>query len=257
MSRPDAYMPLYWGDYWKDTGHLSAAEHGAYLNLIGQHWTTGKALPADDARLRRMARMDEAEWARSRDTLAAFFDTSDGTTWRHGRVEAELARATEAYAARLTIARKGATARWGENAGGNASSNADSNARSNAHSNAKGNANSELNPEPESSLRSDSGAGRSRLAMDFTAAVFDAGKALLVASGLTETRAGPVIGRWRKTYGDPAILDAIKRAEAESASDPVSFIEAILRAKHGAGNRKTGSSFDAAIAGAAAALGKR
>jgi uncharacterized protein YdaU (DUF1376 family) len=88
-ARPDTWMPLYWGDYLRDTGHLSAAEHGAYFMLIGHYWTTGKALPDDPEKLSRIARMTMKEWKHSRATLAEFFDVANGL-WRHGRIEKEM-----------------------------------------------------------------------------------------------------------------------------------------------------------------------
>lgn len=85
-------MPLYWGDYLRDTMHLSAAEHGAYFMLIGHYWTTGKPLPADDATLIRVSRMTPAEWKHSKPTIKALFIVqADG--WHHKRVDAELERA--------------------------------------------------------------------------------------------------------------------------------------------------------------------
>lgn len=94
--RPDKWMPIYWGDYLGATGHLSAAEHGAYLLLIGAAWMGAGALPGDDAQLARIARMTAKEWARSRATIAAFFTvTPDG--WRHRRVDEELGKAQAEY----------------------------------------------------------------------------------------------------------------------------------------------------------------
>lgn len=91
-ARPDTWMPLYWGDYFKDTGHLSTAEHGAYLLLIGHYWVSGKPLPDDDAKLAQITRQGQASWRKMRATLAEFFAIEDGR-WRHGRVEEEIAKA--------------------------------------------------------------------------------------------------------------------------------------------------------------------
>ena len=116
MSRADKYMPLYWGDYHRDTGHLDAAEHGAYLLLIGHAWTTKKPLPLADDMLRRIARMERSQWDSSRDVVLAFFvRTNDG--YVHPRVEKEIERADERYERRLKAGQKGNETRWsGRNA---------------------------------------------------------------------------------------------------------------------------------------------
>lgn len=79
---------MYIGDYLKDTTHLSAAEHGAYLLLIMTYWQKGE-LPTDDAKLQRISRMTELEWKSSRDTVAEFFQPG----WKHPRIEAEMIEA--------------------------------------------------------------------------------------------------------------------------------------------------------------------
>lgn len=141
-------MPMFWGDYLRDTGHLSAGEHGAYLLLIGHYWTTGAPLPDDDASLRRISRMEAREWSRSRATIRAFFDVREGM-WRHKRVDTELARAKGIYDKRVAAANR----RWGnegrardtEFAGPHADANAD------AHAYA-GHEQPEPEPEPYSAL---------------------------------------------------------------------------------------------------------
>lgn len=95
-------MPLYVADYLADTGHLGAAEHGAYLLLIMHYWANG-GLPDDDRKLARIARMDASEWADARETIGEFF--SDG--WRHERIEKHLAEANAAYERRAEAGRKG------------------------------------------------------------------------------------------------------------------------------------------------------
>jgi uncharacterized protein YdaU (DUF1376 family) len=85
-----AWMPLYWGDYYADTGHLRTVEHGAYLLLIGHYWCNG-SLPDDDRKLARITKMRIEDWKRIRPTVGAFF----GNGWRHARIEAELGRLAE------------------------------------------------------------------------------------------------------------------------------------------------------------------
>jgi uncharacterized protein YdaU (DUF1376 family) len=106
MSR--AWMPLYVADYLADTGHLSAAEHGAYLLLIMHYWQNG-GLPNEDRRLARIARMSPDEWSESREVLFDLFD--DG--WSHHRIEAELKAAQEISEKAKDKAEK----RWGKSRG--------------------------------------------------------------------------------------------------------------------------------------------
>lgn len=88
MNRP--WMPLYVADYLADTGHLSAAEHGAYMLLIMHYWQNG-SLPQEERRIARICRLNDAEWENSREVLSDLFDGG----WRHKRIEAELERASD------------------------------------------------------------------------------------------------------------------------------------------------------------------
>lgn len=108
MTAP--YMPLFVADYLADTAHLTAAEHGAYLMLVMNYWQRGKPLPADDRKLARIARMSDAEWMDSRDTLAEFFIEAEGV-WSHKRIEAEIAVAEEKTVKAKKAARASAEAR--------------------------------------------------------------------------------------------------------------------------------------------------
>ena len=105
MSR--AWMPFYVADYLADTGHLTTAEHGAYLLLIMHYWSNG-GLPDDDKKLARIVRMSPSEWAEARETLSEFFQ--DG--WSHKRIDAEFARAAE----KSQKAAASASKRWDANA---------------------------------------------------------------------------------------------------------------------------------------------
>lgn len=95
-------MPLYVADYLADTGHLSAAEHGAYLLLIMHYWTNGE-LPRDPRQLARIVRMNPRQWDAIAGTVLSFFDE----TLRHKRIDMELALARQAYERRAAAGRRG------------------------------------------------------------------------------------------------------------------------------------------------------
>lgn len=80
------WMKLYIGDYRGDTGHLTAAQHGAYLLLIMHYWRQS-GLPDDDNQLARITAMTPDEWEENRSTIKEFFDDD----WRHGRIDREIA----------------------------------------------------------------------------------------------------------------------------------------------------------------------
>ena len=101
------FMPFYWGDYWRDTAHLSDAEHVSYLRLISHYWQHG-SLPTDDARLARIAGRDTVEWLQMRPVISAFFQID----WRHKRIDRDLARQTEIRESNTERAKRAAQARW-------------------------------------------------------------------------------------------------------------------------------------------------
>lgn len=88
MKRP--WMPWYVADFVADTLHLSAAQTGAYMLLIGHYWQHGE-LPIDDQAMCRITRMSTTEWQKSKPVIAAFFSAE----WRHNRIDSELAKVAE------------------------------------------------------------------------------------------------------------------------------------------------------------------
>lgn len=101
-------MSWHIGDYHKDTGHLRAAEHGAYFLLCMHYWATG-GLPDDDRQLAAIARMTAKEWKQTRPILEPFFK-GDGP-WRHKRIDKELSEAQAKYERRALAGSKGGKAK--------------------------------------------------------------------------------------------------------------------------------------------------
>ena len=108
-DKPDAWMPLYIGDWEGDTGHLDCEQDGAYGRLIRWYWRNGP-LPDDDVMIARIIRMDLKRWRKVRAVLAPYFIIADGL-WRHGRVEKELVRWKEKRARAIERAAAGGRAK--------------------------------------------------------------------------------------------------------------------------------------------------
>jgi len=102
VSHPP-YMPLWIGDYLRDTQHLTTEQHGAYLLLIMYCWQHG-ALPPDDASRAQIARLFQiSRWKKIKPAVEAFFEP-DGT---HRRVTKERARVDHLNTVRSMAGYKG------------------------------------------------------------------------------------------------------------------------------------------------------
>lgn len=106
-----SWMPWYVDHYLADTTHLEQAEHGAYMLLIAAYWKNQGPLVDDDETLRRTAKATREHWPEQRRILEAFFETGDGT-WRHGRIEHELAEAKRVSLVNTENGKAGNDARW-------------------------------------------------------------------------------------------------------------------------------------------------
>jgi uncharacterized protein YdaU (DUF1376 family) len=95
-------MPLYVGDYLGDTGHLTTAQHGAYLLLMMHYWRKGE-LPDCDRQLSKITKLPLKTWCDYRPILQDFF--YDG--WRHKRIDAELERMVRLSEKRAIAGQKG------------------------------------------------------------------------------------------------------------------------------------------------------
>ncbi len=100
MKRP--WMPLYVGDYLGDTGHLTTAQHGAYLLLMMHYWRKGE-LPDDDRQLAKITKLPLKTWCCYRAVLQDFFHSG----WKHKRIDAELERMTRVSEKRAIAGQKG------------------------------------------------------------------------------------------------------------------------------------------------------
>lgn len=114
MSEP--YLPLYVGDYLKDTGFLTVEQHGAYCLLLMRMWSAGGMLPNDEAKLARLLGLSVKKWRPIWMALAGYFIVADnGIT--HKRITEELAKAEVLRAKRAAAGAKGGSKKANGNNG--------------------------------------------------------------------------------------------------------------------------------------------
>lgn len=87
MKEGDVWMPLYIGDYLRDTGRLTTVQHGAYLLLLMDYWINGPP-PDDNKQLAAITKCSPKVWFMMRQKLQHLFNISEGV-WRHKRVDEE------------------------------------------------------------------------------------------------------------------------------------------------------------------------
>lgn len=215
-ARPDTWMPLYWGDYHRDTGHLGAAEHGGYLLLIGHYWATGKPLPDNDILLARIARMTTDEWAAARRIIEPFFQVSDGL-WRHKRINEELAKWQRLLDAKSAAGKASAATRAQRNANRRSTNMATEGA-------------TKSNPSPSPSPIPIPSESAPKTAHELqTALVWETCPERLDKLGLSEKAARSNLGRWLKTAPPDRVLKAVDAAARCGTRDPIPYVTEALK----------------------------
>ncbi len=230
-----AWMPLYVGDYLGDTQRLTTEQHGAYLLLILDYWRNGPA-PDDDAVLQQITKLDARAWKKHRPAMQRLFQVTGGE-WRHKRIDAELAQAEANAERRSSKAKAAAEARWAQS--GDAPSNGRRAGKGGTSGHATSNAPSmpeamlgacpPQSPSPKKSSVPDGTGADAPSLPDPEKVMFDAGRKLLGADGMTSEAAGRLLGKWKRDHGAEAVITALGKAQREGAIDPKSFIEGCLR----------------------------
>lgn len=95
-------MPMFWGDYHRDTQHLTLAQHGAYLLLIAHSWQHGE-LPGSDKQCANVTRQTVRQWKAMKPIIMDFF-RKDGS---HERIEKEIDAAERKIMQRRLAGQKG------------------------------------------------------------------------------------------------------------------------------------------------------
>lgn len=89
------YAKIHFGDYTKDTTHLTLLEHGVYFQMMRLYYTNEKPLPADAERVARFVGARTDEERKAVDNILAEFFTLEDDGWHQKRIDEEIAKFTE------------------------------------------------------------------------------------------------------------------------------------------------------------------
>ena len=103
MGKVDIWMPVYIGDYLRDTEELTGPEHGAYLLLLMHYWQKDGIIGSDIGRLARVCRSDE-ETARF---ILGYYFTLEGGNYKNKRADEEMGKAKSRRSSAENNGRKG------------------------------------------------------------------------------------------------------------------------------------------------------
>lgn len=216
------YLPLWTGDYLRDTRHLTAQEHGAYLLLLMEAWQRPSCrLPDDDTMLARLAGVSADEWHSIKKTVMGFWRLDKRSKeWVQKRLKKERSFVAIQSKKQSDRARSG----WNKRKKVDAAAMPER---------CRGNAPT-LTPIDKDSGANAPGADAPK-ERPLVEIVFGPGLRLLTSNGVGEKQARSLLGKWRNQYGDESLLAALGKAQREGALDPVGFVTGCLKAS---GNMK-------------------
>jgi uncharacterized protein YdaU (DUF1376 family) len=219
VAKPNAWMPLYIGDYLRKTMRLTTVQHGAYLLLLMAYWQDGP-LPDDDAQLAAIAKMDEKAWAKIAPTVRAFF-RADGSVLRHEGADGRKKEAVEKYEKRSKAGAQNVRARYQKPTNGKTDTlpNGDQ-SQSQQHSS------------KDDSVAKATGAGAPFEGGDgdLKSRIFGPALEWLARAVHKEPRAmRAIVGKWCSQHGDGRTLEALQHASRNAPLDPVPYIEKLLQ----------------------------
>lgn len=211
------FMQLYVSDFLGDTLHLNTEQIGAYMLLLMAMWNAGGRLPADDAKLARVARMSLKKWRAVAGDLMPFFEAGDDTI-SHNRLTKELQKSESKSQSRASAGAKGGSAKALKD-----------------KETTVANATVLLQHLPDTRYQKEEEPLRGRGASDDVRKVlFDEGVDLLGRrAGVPERKTRGLIGKWLRDAGDDAgkVLAKLRQADADDVVDIVAWVTKALQPK--------------------------
>lgn len=109
------WYPRYYGDYGRDTAHLTLTEHGAYAVLLDHYYATRRQLPENPDYAYRVCRAFAEHEREAVDSVLEQFFAVNGDGTRHNkRADEELEKEAAIVEQRRKAGIQGAKVRYGK-----------------------------------------------------------------------------------------------------------------------------------------------
>jgi uncharacterized protein YdaU (DUF1376 family) len=204
------FFKLYIGDYQRDTGTLTLAEHGAYMLMLQHYYATERPLPAG----RELHRLLRAESRQERDAIEAvanrFWRLTDAGLV-NDRADEEIVKGQAQAEVNRAIAVQREARKRATNEARKEHESCTTRKPNHSHSHTKtSEANASGVPPP-----------------DPVKAMFDLGVSLLTDTGHSVASARSFIGKVRKALGDDGAMAAVMAAK--SKTNPAEYLGAAMK----------------------------
>lgn len=202
------------------TASLTLEQEAAYLRIVNAIHKHKSALPDNDRILAGLFRTS------TRKARALLNDLIEAKKVRieNGLIINDRAISDLVHRGFVSISRAESGAKGGRNRATNAANALKNNDVTQANASSREEKSREDTLDDKSSNAADA-------PIDPEKVMFDSGRKLLAAAGLSPAKAGSLLGKWRKDHGTEAVITALGRAQREGAIDPVAFIEGCFRFK--------------------------
>lgn len=227
----DTWMPFYPGAYLRQTGRLTAAQHGAYLLLLLEAWAHDGLIPEDDHELAQITRMSAKEWRANKAKVLRFWTAAEGG-YRQERLDQELARAKHLVSVKSEAGKASAEARKRQRTGNNRSTPVGTDAPTDGEQTAI----------QSQSPYSDTNVSGAEAPIDPDAKAWREAVSILTAGDrMTAPKARQLFGKLLKTAGVEArsFLPSLAKCIEIGTLDPQSYL---TKAAQGLADRRRGGS---------------
>ena len=228
------FFKLYIGDYQRDTGTLTLAEHGAYLLMLQYYYATETPLPTG-RELHRLLRAESKQERDAIDRVASQFWELTETGWVNDRAWEEIEKGQKQRTTNQELGKRGGRPKKTES-----DTKKETESKTESVSKPKPNNNPNQTPDTIARSNSDTNVSGSELPID---QIWGLGVELFSQAKIKEKQARTLIGKLCKDYGQEVAREALLTAIKARPANPYPYMEAVCKNK----NRKPPIGKQAAI----------